>query len=111
MGDDEGGWRRGRLSTGDDVPASGERFVELLRHRGVVVEEILSSAAPDQTPYVQTQDEWVVLLTGGATMEVAGTTVQLEPGEHLFLPAGTPHRVLATLAGTRWLAVHIHPSP
>jgi len=40
---------------------------------------------------------------------VDGRTVQLQTGDHLFLPAGTPHTVLSASAGTIWLAVHLHP--
>lgn len=99
----------GHLSPPQAVPATGERFVELLALRGVVVEEILSSDSPADTRYVQEQDEWVLLLDGRAELEVDGVTVTLQGGDHLLLPAGTPHRVLATAQGTRWLAVHIPP--
>lgn len=75
----------------------------------VVVEEIASSASPDPTAYRQDHDEWVVLLAGAATLDVAGAEVGLGPGDWVLLPAGTPHRVVATAAGSRWLAVHVHP--
>jgi cupin 2 domain-containing protein len=59
--------------------------------------------------YDQTQDEWVVLLEGEAELEVAGRHVRLRAGDWLVLPAHTSHRVLATSAGARWLAVHVAP--
>ena len=55
-------------------------------------------------------DEWVVVLDGSAELEVAGQQRTLAAGDWIVLPAGTPHRVLATTTGTRWLAVHVAPS-
>jgi len=89
-------------------PETGERFEALWRCRHLMVERIISSDTPDPGLYVQAQDEWVVLLTGAARLEVDGATVSLRPGDHLSLPAGTPHRVLETSPGSLWLALHLH---
>ena len=88
----------------------GEEFRELVRVRNVVIEEIISSALPDSFEYRQPQDEWVVVLQGTARLEVDGTELTLVAGDWVLISAGTPHRVLDTEAGTRWLAVHIHPA-
>ena len=50
-------------------------------------------------------------MQGQATLEVSGETLALGPGDHLFIPAHTLHRVLATSAEPPclWLAVHLHP--
>jgi cupin 2 domain-containing protein len=101
---------RGRLRDASDAPAEGERFEELLAVRGVVVEQILSGATPPAN-YEQAQDEWVAVLAGGATIEVAGERCDLGPGDWVLLPAGVRHTVLRTDPGTSWLAVHVHPSP
>lgn len=90
-------------------PATGETFTALARLRNVVVERIVSSATPAPDLYVQAQDEWVVLLRGTARLEVEGAVRDLREGDTALLPAGTPHRVLATSAGAVWLAVHVHP--
>lgn len=90
-------------------PATGERFDTLLDHHDLRIERIVSSAAPEPTAYCQAQDEWVVLLRGSARLEVNAAPVELAAGDHLFLPAGTPHRVLQTSAGALWLAVHRWP--
>lgn len=90
------------------APAEGERFEALLTHRNLVVERIVSSARIQPTRYTQPQDEWVALLRGEAELEVAGETVVLRAGDHLFLPAGTPHTVRAVAEGSVWLAVHLH---
>jgi cupin 2 domain-containing protein len=100
-----------------EPPPRGERFDELLRSGNVVVRRIVSAAAGSvDAPgsealapelYVQEEDEWVLLARGAATLEMDGERLDLRPGDHLFIPARTPHRVLATAAGTVWVAVHV----
>lgn len=89
-------------------PATGERFDELLSHRGVVIERIVSTARIASQEYVQEQDEWVVLLQGEALLEVAGRQLPLRAGDYLFLPSRTSHTVLQVSEGALWLAVHLH---
>ena len=100
------------LFQGLPSPAVGEVFEELLRRRNLVIERIVSSDAPDQALYDQDQDEWVLLVQGQATLELAGDPVDLAPGDHIFIPAHTPHRVLRTSATPPclWLTVHLHPA-
>jgi cupin 2 domain-containing protein len=100
--------RIGNLFADSASPVAGERFDVLLSHRNLVVERIVSS--PDLTPseYVQSHDEWVVLLRGRARLDVAGDAVELKAGDYLFLPAGTAHTVKATFDDALWLAVHLH---
>jgi len=101
----------GNLFSDDAPPEQGERFDVLQRMGNVVIERIVSSATPEPGVYVQPQDEWVVLLRGAATVEVAGVRRALLPGDALYLPAATPHVVHETAAGSLWLAVHVHPDP
>jgi len=101
--------RVGNLFTDAASPLEGERFDTLLRHKNLVVERIVSSAAIAAQEYVQTQDEWVLLVQGEAVLQVAGEAVSLKSGDYLFLPAGVPHAVLRTSSGALWLAVHLHP--
>ncbi|MBM5574346.1 cupin domain-containing protein [Deefgea sp. CFH1-16] len=91
------------------VPASGETFSALLSQQGLLIERIVSSPKIASTQYVQTQDEWVLLLQGEAEMDVAGERVLLAVGDYLFLPAQTPHTVLRVSDGAIWLAVHHQP--
>lgn len=98
----------GNLLAGTQTPLEGERFEALLTHKNLVVERIVSSAAVTPTEYVQPQDEWVALLQGEATLEVAGKAVELRSGDYLFLPAGTPHTVQRVTEGAVWLAVHLY---
>ena len=102
---------KGSLFAGLALPDRGEVFAELLRCRNVSIERILSSDTPEPVLYDQEQDEWVLLLEGRATLEMAGKTIDLAPGDHVFIPARTPHRVTATFPEPRclWLAVHIYP--
>lgn len=90
-----------------DVPPSGEHFEPLLEIENVVIERIVSSGSPDPVEYRQKQHEWVLLVKGEATLDVAGAEVALTAGDYLFLEAGTPHRVTRAAEGSVWLGVHI----
>lgn len=94
----------------DAPPEDGERFDELATLSGARVERIVSSHSPGADVYDQAEDEWVVLLDGEATLEVAGNVIPLQAGDHVFIPRRTPHRVLSTSHGARWLAVHGAPA-
>lgn len=90
-------------------PITGERFETLLQHKNLVIERICSSSEIPLNQYVQTQDEWVLLVQGTAEIEVDGKTEWLKPGDYVFLPANTPHRVKKVSQGALWLAVHLYP--
>lgn len=97
-----------------EVPASlpAERFDDLLVRPGVRIERIVSTghASPPDRWQQQGWDEWVLLVAGAATVEIAGEGAQrLMRGDHLLIPAGTRHRVAWTDRDrpTVWLAVHI----
>ncbi len=88
------------------VPDTGEEFHTLLKNRSLRIETIVSSDTPEPLLYRQEHDEAVLLLAGGALLWIDGKEVQLQPGDFLHIPAHTPHRVLKTEKGTRWLAIH-----
>lgn len=96
--------RFGRLSA--EVPPIGETFVDLARVGSARVEHIVSSDSADPAEQVQAWDEWVLVIAGAAELEVDGRPHRLAPGAWVVLPAGTPHRVVRTEAGTQWIAVH-----
>ena len=100
--------RTANLFVDAEAPLEGERFATLLTHKNLVIERIVSSSAVTPTEYVQAQDEWVVMVQGDATLEVAGEAIELRSGDYLFLPAGTPHTVRRVSQGALWLAVHLH---
>lgn len=99
----------GNLFADAGPPLEGERFETILSHRNLVVERIVSSEKVPSCEYVQSQDEWVVLVQGEATLQVADETITLVAGDHLFLPAGVPHTVKRVSGGAIWLAVHLYP--
>lgn len=79
-----------------------------MTHKNLVIERIVSSSDIAPVEYFQSQDEWVVLLQGEATMNLNGETVRLTAGDYLFIPAHTPHSVEQVSQGALWLAVHLH---
>lgn len=94
---------------------AGERFETLAGTSAARVERIVSlgHATPDDRWYDQDQDEWVVLLSGGARLlfDGDGGAVTLRPGDWLTIPAHSRHRVAWTdpATPTVWLAVHLAP--
>jgi glyoxylase I family protein len=90
-----------------EPPAQGETFRTLAQLGSTTIEQIVSSAEPAAQPSVQDHDEWVVVLRGRAELDVNGRRLELREGDQLAIAAGTPHQVLATSAGTMWLAVHV----
>lgn len=99
--------RTGRLLPATSAPAAGERVNPTFARRGVVIEQILSGPSTARHDYLQETDEWVVVLDGAAVVEVGGERLALAAGGWAFLPAGVPHSVIETRAGTNWLAVHL----
>ena len=98
-------WSRGRLDAPDEAPASGEQLRELACVGPVRVEQILSGRLTAAVDYLADVDEWVVVLAGGAALDVAGERVELAAGDWVHLPAGTPHQLVRTEPGTSWLTV------
>ena len=76
-----------------------EEITELLSRPGIRIERIVSTgqASPPDYWYDQPADEWVILLTGSAALQIEGEAeMPLEPGDHVFLPAHKRHRVTRT---------------
>lgn len=99
-----------------DLPDSPDEICEtLLEKSGIRVERIISSgqATPAGEWYDQASSEWVVLLSGSATLLIEGEAAvrTLAVGDYLFLPAGCRHRVEWTDPEVKsvWLAVHPPP--
>lgn len=89
------------------IPSEGESFTTLFKSDRVAISRIVSSDQLEPKHYCQEENEWVILLEGEATLEVDSELKRLKKGESLYIPAHTPHQVLATRKGTLWLAVHI----
>lgn len=97
----------------EELPSTGggEVFEELLRAGGCRVLRIVSRGhtSPAAGWYDQDEGEWVALLRGAAVLSFAdGGVLQLRPGDYLYLPPHTLHRVSWTdpQQDTVWLAVH-----
>lgn len=92
-------------------PAGEERTELLLQTPQFRLERIHSCAhrSPDGFWYEQQEDEWLVLLQGGARLRFAdqASDLVLSTGESLTIRAGRRHRVVATdpAPGTIWLAL------
>ena len=89
------------------IPETGELFETLLENGNVHIELIVSSDTPDERLYNQPHDEAVLLIEGRASLEMGGTLIELKSGDFTLIPADTPHRVVKTTKGCRWLAIHI----
>lgn len=98
----------------DDIPsAAGEELFQTLAESGSIrIERIVSeghATAPGEW-YDQEWNEWVFLVSGGATLRFDDGTVPavLGPGDHVMIPANCRHRVERTdeTKKTIWLAVH-----
>lgn len=101
----------GNVFVNAQPPQTGELFETLLTHKNLVIERIISSANTTPNEYCQTQDEWVLLAQGEATLNVAGKTTTLTSGDYLFIPANTSHTVTKVSEGAIWLAIHLHQPP
>ncbi|ACL73564.1 Cupin 2 conserved barrel domain protein [Thioalkalivibrio sulfidiphilus HL-EbGr7] len=94
----------------EHLPA--EWLQDLLVHRGLRIERIVSRghASPPGHWYQQDWDEWVLLIQGKAELEYRDPPARrrLAPGDWLFIPAGTAHRVSWTTPeeNSLWLALH-----
>jgi cupin 2 domain-containing protein len=105
--------RSGNLLANLPDAQQAEVFQVLLEQPGSMqIERIVSrgQVTPEGVWYDQERDEWVLLLTGGAELQLAdeGAARRLEPGDWLHLPAHCRHRVVWTAPEqeTVWLAVH-----
>jgi len=95
-----------------------EWFQTLAEAGGTQIERIVSRGhtTPTDEWLDQERDEWVVLLTGAATLLIDRgeqvETITLKPGDHLSIPAQQRHRIQATAEDqdTVWLAVHYGPA-
>ncbi len=101
----------------DEAPFNPDKeFLESIIERPEwKLERIVSHGhrTPDGEWYDQTSDEWVVLLSGAATLrfEDKNKLIDMNPGDHVFIPAHCRHRVERTEENREsvWLALHVDP--
>jgi cupin 2 domain-containing protein len=88
-----------------------ELFEELLCHKNIKIERIVSSGhiSPENGWYDQPENEWVVVLEGAGTILFeSGDEVNLKKGDYLNISSNTKHKVIWTDPKnlTIWLAIH-----
>jgi cupin 2 domain-containing protein len=88
-----------------------EVFQEILRTDNFRIERIVSrgQASPSGFWYDQETEEWILLVSGSATLGFDnGRKIDLKPGDHFLIPRHVRHRVEWTDPGkeTVWLAIH-----
>lgn len=99
----------------DNSSKEFEVFDKLLEKKELVIERIISTGqkSPDNFWYDQEKDEWILLLTGSATLIFiegeSSILVELKKGDYLFIPAHLKHRVESTSSNepTIWLAIFL----
>ncbi len=92
------------------APVSSEQFETLWAHPRARIERIWGPVDQPSGVYDQDHDEWVVLLSGLAQLEVDAKNMLLHAGDHIVIPAHRRHRVLSASPDALWLAVHV-PTP
>ncbi|MGH8598747.1 MAG: cupin domain-containing protein [Gammaproteobacteria bacterium] len=95
-----------------NLPAGldGETFATLFENANAKIERIVSHTHPSPAGfwYDQDDDEWVIVLSGDATLEFDnGELVEMNAGDYLTIPRHVKHRVARTSEETIWLAVHV----
>jgi cupin 2 domain-containing protein len=89
---------------------NAETLVTLFENSTAKIERIVSHShqSPPDFWYDQADDEWVMVLRGGASLEFAdGAMIELTTGDYLTIPRHVKHRVTRTGEETIWLAVHL----
>ncbi|MEW5831282.1 MAG: cupin domain-containing protein [Campylobacterota bacterium] len=97
--------RPSNLFEGPVPPENGEVFTPVFETSGLRIEAIRSRLKTPGEWYDQVENEWVMLVCGEAMLEIAGEVLRLRGGDHLLIPARTPHRVLSTAQDTYWIGV------
>lgn len=87
-----------------------EEIIDLLKNDNIRIERIISTgqSSPDNFWYEQTENEWVIVLNGCATLEFPeNELIDLNAGDYVFIPSGLKHRINSTSSteATIWLAV------
>jgi cupin 2 domain-containing protein len=102
----------GNLFSAAHTRGVNEHVDKLVDRDDVTVERIVSAghASPAGFWYDSPRDEWVVLLTGAATLEFEDghKLHEMRPGDYVRIDAHCRHRVAWTHADepSVWLAVH-----
>lgn len=94
---------------GSSGGARTEIIESLFESAAVRIERIASrgQSSPEGFWYDQAGDEWVMLVSGFATLEYEeGKHIELLAGDWVTIPKHVRHRVAAASDDALWLAVH-----
>ena len=88
-----------------------EVFEAIISSPNILIERIISTGqtTPEGEWYNQEKDEWVILLQGQANLVYKdGSSIQLQTGDYILIPAHCQHRVNYTSINPPciWLAIH-----
>lgn len=104
--------KKGNINIDIPDPEAVEIFETLAANKQFKVERIVSRGhcTPEGEWLDQAHDEWVLVIRGQGRLAFKGNTpaMTLKPGDYVFIPAHTLHRVEWTSPRTKtvWLAVH-----
>lgn len=94
-----------------EIASKEEVITPLLQHKNVTIERIVSSGqvTPEDKPYQQQHDEWVIVLQGEAILKLENRQITLNAGDSLLIPQNIRHWVTYTSTEPKviWLVVHI----
>jgi cupin 2 domain-containing protein len=88
-----------------------EIFEKIVEKNGVKIERItsLGQATPEGKWLKSKRNEWVILLKGKAKLRFRFTedVIKMKPGDHIFIPGGTMHRVEWTTSKEKSIWVEV----
>lgn len=94
--------------TADDFSEQEQELLAFSKGRVVRIVSF-GNTSPQGFWYEQTEDEWVVVLSGVGEIEWAdGAKLRLEQSDNVFIPANKKHRVSYTSSNPPciWLAIY-----
>ncbi|TNJ42302.1 hypothetical protein [Phaeobacter sp. B1627] len=85
----------------------------LAETESVRIERVISAGQVAGAPCEQGVHEWLMLVSGGATIAMEDEKFELSPGDHIFIPAKTKSQVLETASfeKTIWVAAYWKGEP
>lgn len=92
-------------------PSNSELFETIAQSKHTTIERIISygQTTPDDQPYHQTHDEWVMVIKGEANLKIEHIgEITLQANDSIFIPKNHRHWVTYTSNPTIWLAVHCY---
>lgn len=97
------------LYTIQTPPQKEELETTLLSHPNAKIKKIISPAHFKSKIFRQDKDEWVSLVQGEASFQLADTIYPLKAGDCIFIPANTPHQIITTSSHPLavWLGVYM----